>query len=303
MLRDLTLTAGTGNIAFEGAIGGTLAATQLGTITVDCGNNFGNTITFGALASTVRAVDVRLNTNTILATPATVATIIARNNIAFSNTTFAMGQNHKITSFGDVVIGGLTGANAATVSLGDVNAVGDLRVNANSITLLGRAGGTIATNTGGVVNDPQVDYVVGGRVYFSVAPIMGGSNPGNRAVFSNPTGNVDALGTLGAYAKTMYQTSITAGLLSGAGTLVLDLSAASGVSYINPARIIPQAMSSTPPIGLLGDADTLDKEDDAAVPVADDQATEPISTPTQTEKTATDVPVNAIGAAVPVALR
>ncbi len=95
-------------------------------------------------------------------------------------------------------------------------------------------------------------------------------------------------------------------MLSGAGGATLDLSAVSGVSYINPAMIIPQAMSSMPPIGLLGDADTLDgedEEDDAAAPVADDQATEPISTPTQTEKTATDVPVNAIGTAVPVALR
>jgi hypothetical protein len=92
-------------------------------------------------------------------------------------------------------------------------------------------------------------------------------------------------------------------LLIGAGGATLDLGAVSGVSYINPATIIPQAMSSMPPIGLLGDADTLDDEDDAAAPVADDQTTEPISTPTQTEKTATDVPVNAIGTVVPVALR
>jgi hypothetical protein len=306
---SLTVTA-SANVSLLGTIGGTTAATQLGTLTVNSGNGSRNTITFGNLASTVRAETVNLNTgaSSTLAAPATRATIVSDGNIEFVTDQFAMGQNHKLTSFGDVVIGGLTGVNAATVSLGDVNAVGDLRVNANSITLLGRNSGLIFTSSGGLMNDVRLDYVVGGRVYFSDAPIMGGTNPGNRAAFANPTGDVDALGTLGAYSTSEYPTAVTSALLSGAGGATLDLSASNSVILFlsNPAKSIPQAMSSMPPIGLLGDADTLDDEDDedgAAVPVADDQATEPISTPTQTEKTATDVPVNAIGAAVPVALR
>ena len=337
----ITLTATAGDITIDGAIigvngGESLSLAATGDITlggdignsvghklmefrVDCGNDVGDTITFTQNGQVVAAEIVALNCSNVciepgarmmggdatstLDAPATMATIVALGDIEFNADDFRFGQNHKLTGFGDITIGGFAAPNSLSVTFGDVNAVGDLRVNANSITLLGRAGGPIATNTGGVVNDPQVDYVVGGRVYFSVAPIMGGSNPGNRAVFSNPTGNVDALGTLGAYSKSVYPTAITSTLLSGTGGATLDLSAASGVSYINPAVIIPQAMSSMPPIGLLGDADTLDEEDDAAAPVADDQTTEPISMPTQTEKTATDVPVNAIGTVVPVALR
>ena len=340
----ITLTATAGDITIDGAIigvngGESLSLAATGDITlggdignsvghklmefqVDSGNDVGDTITFTQNGQVVAAEIVALNCSNVciepgarmmggdatstLDAPATMATIVALGDIEFNADDFRFGQNHKLTGFGDITIGGFAAPNSLSVTFGDVNAVGDLRVNANSITLLGRAGGPIATNTGGVVNDPQVDYVVGGRVYFSVAPIMGGSNPGNRAVFSNPTGNVDALGTLGAYSKSVYPTAITSTLLSGTGGATLDLSAASGVSYINPAVIIPQAMSSMPPIGLLGDADTLDEEDeedDAAAPVTDDQATEPISTPTQTEKTATDVPVNAIGTAVPVVLR
>jgi hypothetical protein len=150
------------------------------------------------------------------------------------------------------------------VTLGDVNAVGNLRVTSPLITLLARDAGSIRTNTGGSINDPMVDYVVGGQVFFSTAPVMGGS--GGRATFSNPTGNVDGSGTLGNFAKTVYRTPITAALLtgqvgSGITGQILDLSAASGVSYTNPATIIPQAMPSLPPVGLLGDSDTLDEDE------------------------------------------
>ena len=217
-----------------------------------------------------------------------------------------MGQNHKLTSFGDVVIDGLTSANAATVALGDVNAVGDLVVNSDSITLLGRDGGLIVTNTGGRVNDARLDYVVGGRAYFSVAPIMGGTNPGNRAMFSNPTGYVDALGTLGSYAVTTYPSAITSGLLTGVGGQVLDLSATGGqiLFYGNPATIIPPMMSSLPPMGLLGDGETLDDDEEKDAQQSGDKSDES-QTPatTQREKTERDVPVNANAVAVPLASR
>jgi hypothetical protein len=264
-VENMTVLAG-GNVAFENNVGGTDSTTQIGTFTVDSGDNFGETITFGALASTVRAVNVNLNTNTLLVTPATVATIVALDDISFANTTFEMGQNHKLTGLGNITMSGLTGtsSNATSVTLGDVNAVGNLRVTSPLITLLARDAGSIRTNTGGSINDPMVDYVVGGQVFFSTAPVMGGS--GGRATFSNPTGNVDGSGTLGNFAKTVYRTPITAALLtgqvgSGITGQILDLSAASGVSYTNPATIIPQAMPSLPPVGLLGDSDTLDEDE------------------------------------------
>ena len=254
------------NAIFNGNIG---SVTALGTLTVDCGNDFGETITFGTAAATVRAVAVKLNTNTLLTTPATVATIVASNNITFSNDTFEMGQNEKLTSLGGIRINGLASltSNATSVTLGDVNAVGNLRVTSPSITLLARASGPIITNTGGTITDPMVDYVVSGQVFFSTAPVMGGS--GGRATFSNPTGNVDGSGTLGNFAKTVYGVPITAPLLTGLTGQILDLSSTGSgpgpnpaVSYINPAMIIPQAMPSLPSIGLLGDSDTLDDDSD-----------------------------------------
>jgi hypothetical protein len=192
------------------------------------------------------------------------------------------------------------------VALGDVNAVGNLRVNANSITLLGRDGGSIVTNTGGTVDDARLDYVVGGRAYFSVAPIMGGTNPGNRAIFSNPTGNADALGTLSAYAVTTYPSAITSGLLTGVGGQVLDLSATtqSILFYDNLATIIPQMMSSLPPIGLLGDGETLDDDEEKDAQQSADKSDDS-HTPatTQAENAAEDAPNNTHATAVPVASR
>ena len=174
-----------------------------------------------------------------------------------------MGRNHKLTSLGNITIGGLASANATSVALGDVNAVGNLRVTSPSITLLARASGPIITNTGGTVTDPTVDYVVGGQVFFSTAPTMGGS--GGRAIFSNPTGNVDGSGTLGNFAQTIYRTPITTALLTGLNGQILDLTVIGSVSYTNPANIIPQAMASLPAIGLLGDSETLDSEEATAL--------------------------------------
>ena len=263
--ENLTVIA-SNSIQFNDLVGGTTTATQLGTLTVDCGNAIGNTITFANAAATVRAVDVKLNTNTLLTTPATVATIVARGDIFFSNNTFEMGQNEKLTSLGNIRMNGLTGlnSNATSVTFGDVNAVGNLRVNSAAITLLARASGRIVTNTGRTITDPRVDYVVGGQVFFSVAPVMGGS--GGKAVFSNPTNNVDGSGTLSNYAKSLYPRTITAALLTGVGGQVLDLSAYSALfKYGNPANIIPQAMASLPAIGLLGDSETLDSEEATAL--------------------------------------
>ncbi len=156
-------------------------------------------------------------------------------------------------------------SNSTSVTLGDVNAVGNLRVTSSSITLLARSAGSIRTNTGGTINDPMVDYVVGGQVFFSTAPVMGGS--GGRATFSNPTGNVDGSGTLRNFAKTIYRIPITAALLtgqvgSGITGQILDLSAASGVSYTNPATLVPAPSPILPGIGILGGSDTLDEAKD-----------------------------------------
>ena len=302
-VENMTVLAG-GSVNFAGTLGGTLGSiNQIGNLTVDCGSIPGGTITFADTVATVTALSVRLNTNTILATPATVATIVSGGNIEFFTTDFAMGNNHKLTTLGGIRIAGLSGGNAATATLSDINAVGNLRVNANSITVLAHAAGPIVTNTGGTVNDPGVDFVVGGQVFFSSTPVMSGA--GISAVFSNPTGNVDGSGTLASYAKTFYPTTITAALLTGTGGEILDLSAASGVSYGNPATMIPQAMASLPPLGLLGSADTLDSdESDESADLKPKMATKTGKKPaaTKAKKAASNKKPAATGA-VPVALR
>jgi hypothetical protein len=95
-------------------------------------------------------------------------------------------------------------------------------------------------------------------------------------------------------------------LLTGVGGQVLDLSATGGqiLFYGNPATIIPPMMSSLPPMGLLGDAETLDDDEEKDAQQSGDKSDES-QTPatTQREKTERDVPVNVNAAAVPVALR
>ena len=267
---NMTVDAGR-NVIFNGNIG---VLSALGTFTVNSGNDLGETITFGDLGSgffdqaqlfEVWAESVQLNTGlgSTLAAPATIATIASQSDvgITFNTDTFAMGQNHKLTSYGAIEIAGLAGASANSVTLGDVNAVGDFTVVSGSINLLARSGGQILTNTGGTTNDPMVDVVVGGQVFFSTAPVMTGS--GKTAAFSSPTVNVDGSGTLGGYAKTVYPSAITRSLLTGLGGEVLDLSAGSGkFSPTNPATLIPPPIPILPPIGILGNSDTLDEAKD-----------------------------------------
>jgi len=278
--------AGTGSTTFQGALSFT------GALTVNAGTSVDNTITFASTVGSVTASSVNLNTlaSSARATPATVATIVSGGNIAFSSGTFDMGLNQKLTGLGNITIGGLLPAtNATTVTLGDVNAVGNLRVNSDAINLRARASGPILTNTGGTITDPMVDYIVGGRVFFSVAPVMVGS--GGRAVFANTSGNIDADGTLGGFVTSIYQSPITVGLLTGAGGQILDLSVANSLAQFNPANIIPPQMSILPPIGVLGSSDELEQnEKKKAKPETQGS-----------KKTASETPKTAPG--IPVALR
>ena len=297
--QNLTVLA-SGNVTFNNTVGGTDTTTQFANLTVDCGNDLGETITFGTAAATVRADAVNLNTNTLLATPATIATIVARSNISFANTTFAMGQNEKLTSLGGIRINGLTGltSNATSVTLGDVNAVGNLRVTSPSIALLARASGPITTNTGGTITDAMVDYIVGGQVFFSTTPVMSGS--GSQATFSNPTGNVDGSGTLGNFAQSLYMVPINVALLTGTTGQILDLSTSGSGGFGNPALIIPQPIPLLPPVGLLGNSDTLDQDSADDSTNGNSKNTGKL-TNSNDNKTASDKP--AVSAVVPVASR
>jgi hypothetical protein len=235
--ESLVVDAG-GNVRFAGTVGGT---TALADMTVDAGTNPGETIEFGAGVGSVSAGSIALNVNRPVASAA-VATIVGRSAVTFASDTFAMGQGHKMTVLGSVTIEGLSAADATAVTLGDVTALGDLRVDAGSITMLGRGPDAILTNTGSTVIDGAVDYVVDGKVFFSVAPTMGGLEPGNRAEFASASGAVDGSGTLTGFQQYIYAEPITAALVTGLApaNAILDLRASDTRSQqINPATVIP----------------------------------------------------------------
>jgi hypothetical protein len=234
--ESLTIDAG-GNVSFGGPVG----ATPFAALTVDSGTNPGETIEFGAGVGTVSADSIALNANRPVVAAA-VATIVGRAGTTFVADEFAMGQGHKLTALGDVTIGAAGGANASSVTLGDVVSLGDLRVNADSIIMLGRPAEMILTNTGSTVLDPAVDYIVDGQVFFSVAPTMGGAVPGNRAEFASASGAVDGSGTLTGFQQYIYAQPITTAVVTGPApaNAVLDLRASDTRSQqINPATVIP----------------------------------------------------------------
>ena len=79
---------------------------------------------------------------------------------------------------------------------------------------------------------------------------------------------MDGSGTLGGFEQSLYSEAITAALLTGTTGQILDLSATNVVPppppsnpVLNPANIIPPAMSSLASIGFLGDGDTLDSDE------------------------------------------
>ncbi|MHC5114507.1 MAG: beta strand repeat-containing protein [Planctomycetota bacterium] len=131
--------------------------------------------------------NVSLNESITIPVPAT-ATIGASGNILFSaGGNFAMGQNQKLSVLGSGTI--VTN----TARLGDINTLGDLIVTASAIQLLGRPAGPV---TGESLPDRGLDFVAGGRFFFSSIPVVVG---GGVAQFANPLADGDALGTLRGY--------------------------------------------------------------------------------------------------------
>ena len=234
-----------------------------GELVLDCGAAVGDAIMFPA-ASAMQARAVRLNTRNSVAS-AGQATIIAQGDLELRTDLVEMGQNHKLTILGNLAISGLTAARCTSVTLGDVNALGTLRIDAGTIQLLGRSPTLNLNAQGGWTPDPSVDFVAGGSFQFSVMPTMGGAQPLNRAVFSSPLVNPDALGTLGAYSKTLFPSSLTRALLIGPAGQVLDLAAAVPAPMprrsANPATFVPVPMPMMPAlISLPGLDDSIELE-------------------------------------------
>lgn len=101
---------------------------------------------------------------------------------------FDMGENQKITAFGNLEIN----AGAGTVTLGDLTSLGDITVNAGEIFLRPRFGSRVLTNLfdgippdPGTVDDDGLDFIARDSITFSVPPLF--TTTGN-ARFATNTG-------------------------------------------------------------------------------------------------------------------
>jgi hypothetical protein len=167
------------------------------------------TISFAAPVGAMRALkDINLNTDGVVGrdnVPA-IATVFARprdntgtiqlnpTSFAMSFTTtgvFRMGTNEKLTVDGSLTI------NAAQAIVGDINAIGNLRVNSPDIEIRLREPGKVLTQSNGIALDQGVDIVAAGTVDFTSIPTLLGTGSDPR--FGTPNGGGDVSGTLSAF--------------------------------------------------------------------------------------------------------
>ena len=170
--------------------------------------------------------DIGLNPDGRGAVPVT-ATIAAAGSVSIVSQagSIVMGPNEKMTALGDLHLEA-----ARSVTVGDLNSVGDMHVSAAEIFLRTRAPGDVL-NFGGILEpDNGLDFVTAGRFFFSVAPqaIGGGAAPS----FGSPNTLADALGTLGGFGSRL-QLDLGPSVFTR-GETILDLQA-DGFSPVNLA--------------------------------------------------------------------
>jgi hypothetical protein len=193
---------GTGDAVFHGNIGQSQAlasfqtfiefngATNIGVVKF-VGNDFRITVTGDIVF------------NGALGFVPTVATIGSTGNltiVSLLNGSFSMGQNQKMTVQGDLLLSGaldpglpLGGHPMFSATLGDVNTLRNMTINAERIFILTRPQGTVLGLNGVLAGDLGVDFVAGGRFRFRTTPVLLG---GFGVHFANPDAQGDALGTL-----------------------------------------------------------------------------------------------------------
>lgn len=162
------------------------------------------------------------------------ATIGSTGHLQIFAANFTMGQNQKLTVLGNLLIDLLGG----TAILGDINTLGDLIVNAGQIFLLSREPGFVIDAFGNIIFDLGLDFVAGGRFFFSVNPIVLG---GGIVLFANPNGDGDALGTLQGFIMRAFGQQITPSDMVNLDGVFLDLTA-QGPTNANVAVTIAGAV-------------------------------------------------------------
>ncbi|NNM26792.1 MAG: filamentous hemagglutinin N-terminal domain-containing protein [Phycisphaerales bacterium] len=170
--------------------------------------------------------------------PSPVATITAQSNLIIRSELghVRMGAGEKLAVQGDLTIEA-----GGTATLGDVSTRGDMTVLAQEIVLLRRAAASVLDAGGSLVPDDGVDYVAGGRFFFSVIPSLGGGGP--TPVFGSRRVDADALGTLGAFrlriivpfGNDLFRSGDTLLDLRATGPTVSDLAVAYSAGAGDPA--------------------------------------------------------------------
>jgi filamentous hemagglutinin family protein len=130
--------------------------------------------------------DILLNPDS-KSVPAHVATIAGRGGdltLESLNGDIKMGLNEKLTALGDLNIFAQNGS----ATLGDLNSLGDMTVDASSISLWARKGGSLLNADGSMSDDGGVDIIAGGSIFFSEAPSLIGT--GNLPIFATASGGL-----------------------------------------------------------------------------------------------------------------
>lgn len=252
MLLKLDTSMSAMRVTFDGSIDGTyalvVAADERITFLGDIGQNSlgekggsdglqsltlsaGDFVEFESGA--VRVVDeISFNANDPVGGPIpNVATIGAAGDITFDCGEFTMGPRQKFTVLGTLTIN----AGAGTVTLGDVNALGDLVVNADSIQLRSRAGGAVL-GPNGSVNDSGADLIAGGSFVFSSIPLVLG---GGVVQFGSLLANADTTGNLAGFTLSLLDGPFGAASLRQ-GSLYFDAT----VPQFTPAPPTPPTPTS-----------------------------------------------------------
>jgi filamentous hemagglutinin family protein len=149
----------TNELSFGGSLGG-FQGSELASIDLSA-----DLITFGENVDVIRAHgDILLNADGRDALPQSATIAGLSNSLAIEsfNGDIRMGQHEIFTQLGDLSLN----ANNGTIRLGDVNALGDLYVEAPTIELLTHEGGDILLPDGSLVFLPGVHYLAGGGINF-----------------------------------------------------------------------------------------------------------------------------------------